>query len=85
MRLQAHVICRADLPQELESVRVTAEQDMLAVVDQLARRGIGKRRGPSAQPGTSFENQHTQATRGQANGRAQPGASTAHDNDIRNH
>jgi hypothetical protein len=58
---------------------------MLAVVDHLARDRVGKRGRPSAEPGASFENQHTQATRGQANTRAQPGASSAHDNDIRNH
>jgi hypothetical protein len=57
---------------------------MLAVVDHLTRDRVGKRRRTSSESGASFENQHTQATRGQANARAQPGASTAHDNDIRN-
>jgi hypothetical protein len=85
MRLQAHLIRCTDLAEELECGGVATEQDMLAVVDHFTRNRVGKCRRPSAESGASLENQHTQATRGQTNARAQPSASTAHDNDIRNH
>src|SRR6266545_1040325 len=46
--LDPHVIHRADALEKLERVAVTAEQDVLTVVDALTRRGIGKcRRAPS--------------------------------------
>src|SRR5262245_60001968 len=85
MRLQAHVIRRSDLPQEVERCGIATEQDMLAVVDHFACDRVGKRGRPSAESSASFENQYTEATRGQTRARAQPGASSAHDNDIWNH
>ena len=63
---------RADLAKERERLDVAAEQDVLAVVDQLAGRRIGKRRRAPAEPRSRFQDEHARAAPRQADGRAQP-------------
>ena len=48
--LESHVVDRPDRIEERKGLPVTTEQDVLAVVDQLARLGVGKRSGTSPQP-----------------------------------
>jgi hypothetical protein len=50
LRLKAHVVQRADVAQEREGLGVAAEQDVLTVVDELARVAVRKRRRATAEP-----------------------------------
>ena len=82
LRLQAHVVDRADLAEEREGVGVTAEQDVLAVVDLLAGLAIGERRGPAAEPRARLEHEDARSTAGQPDGRGQPRKPRTNDNDV---
>ena len=55
--MDQHVIHRADALEKRERVAVTAEKDVLTVVDALTRRGIGECRRAPSKRGPRFENE----------------------------
>ncbi len=65
-----------------ERVGVAAEQDVLAVVDELAGLAILERGRASAEPRTRFEYEHARAALRQSNGCAQPGKSGTDDDYV---
>ncbi len=54
-RLAAEEVGRADAPAEVGEVRAAGHAHVLAVIDELAGRGVGERAGPPAEPGPALE------------------------------
>ena len=67
----------AEAPQKRVRLVVAAEQDVLAVVDALARVAINERGRASAEAVARFEDHDAHATPRQANGGAEPGEASA--------
>jgi len=82
LRIEAHVLQRADVAQERERLGIAPEQNVLSVVDQLARLAIGKRGRASPEASTRFEHEHARATPREAGRRAQAGTTGADDDDV---
>ena len=82
MLLTANRLVGADAVKKRQGVGVAAEQDVLAIVNELAGLTIAERRGASAQPAAGFEDQHAGAPRREANGRAQSRETGADDNRV---
>ena len=61
LRLEPHVLERADLAEEREGLDVAAEQDVLAVVDPLAGVAVAERRRAPAEPRARLEHQDPRA------------------------
>jgi hypothetical protein len=72
----------ADLSQEVEGVRITAEQHVLTVVDDVARLAVGKRGRSSAEPATRLDDEHARAAPGEPHGSAQAGEAGADDGHV---
>ncbi len=70
----------ANPSKEGEGVAIAAKQDVLTVVDALARRGIGERRRPTTQRRARFEDENAPPVLRKGSGRAESGkAATNHD------
>src|SRR6185503_9718037 len=61
---------------------VAADENVLAVVDQLAGVAVGERGGAPAESGLRLEHQHVRAVFRQAGGCAQAGEAAADDDDV---
>src|SRR5260221_3704297 len=72
LRLQADVLGGADVAQECERLRVTAEEDVLAVVDQFAGDAIAERRRAPAETRARLEHEDARAAPREPRRRAEP-------------
>src|SRR6185503_15749271 len=81
-RLQLDVAGGADVAEERECLDVAADENVLAVVDQLAGVAVGERGGAPAEAGLRLEHQHVRAVFRQAGGCAQAGEAAADDDDV---
>ena len=79
--LDLDVTLGADPAQEVEGLVITAEQDVLAVVDELAGDPIGERRGAATELRPRIQHQHPPAGLRQQRRRAQPGEAGADHDD----
>jgi hypothetical protein len=77
-RLDAHVALRTDAAEEAEGLVIAAEQDVLAVVDQVAGFAIAKGGRAPAQLAARFEHDHAPARLGQRRCRRESGDPAAH-------
>ena len=66
--LQAHARLGADAAEEPERLVIAAEEDVLAVVHQLARGRIDERGGAAAKPRAGVEDEHARAGLGETAG-----------------
>ena len=82
LRIEAHVVQRADVAQEREGLGIAPEQNVLSVVHELARLAVGKRGRASPEASTRFEHEHARAAPGEAGGGAQAGKAGADDDDV---
>ena len=82
LRLKAHVIAGADIAEERQRFAITAHQNVLAVVHQLAGLPIAKRGRAAAQPVPCFDHLHARAAARQPDRRAQSGETRANDDDV---
>ena len=82
LRLEVDVVVRADVTEEAERLRIAPEQDMLAVVDELAGLAIGKCGRAAAEPRPRFEHEHARAAPREPHGGAEAGESGADDDDV---
>src|SRR5262245_63435660 len=69
--LDANVVRGADFAEELQRLDVTAEQHVLAVVDELSGVAIGERGRATAEPASRLEDQHARTVPGQPRRRAE--------------
>ena len=81
--LPAHAIGGADAIEKRQRLDITAHQDVLAVVDTLAGRGIGECRRSSAEARSRFDDEHTRAGFDQRGGGGKAGASAADDDGVK--
>src|SRR5262249_15000578 len=80
--LQPDVVDRTDLAQECERLRVAAEENVLSVVDGLARVAIGKRGCPSAEPRLGLDDHDARAVAREPRCRAQSREASADADDV---
>src|SRR5205823_171899 len=82
LAVERHVPAGADLAEKCERVRVTAEEHVLTVVDDLTRVAIGEGGRAPPEPRTRLEHDHARAAARQRNRCAQPCEPAADDGDV---
>ena len=82
-RLRAHMVRRTDVMQEREGLAITAEQDVLSVVDQLAGLTIGECRRASSETRPCLEHEHARTFARKSCRGAQAGEAAADDNRVK--
>ena len=85
LRLQLHVRLGADAPQKAKRLVVTADEDVLPVVDAFSGRRIRECGGASSQGRACFEYEHALSRFGKGSGRAQSREAGAENNDLTAH
>src|SRR5436853_6479115 len=73
LRLETHVVERTDVAQERERLGIAPEENVLSVVDELARLPVGKRRRTPAEASARLEDEHARALSREAGRGAQAG------------
>jgi hypothetical protein len=72
----------AKLTEKCECLAIAPEENMLAVVDALARVSIGKCRRTAAEPRRRFSHENAQPGAGKTHGRAESRTSSADHDDV---
>ena len=79
------VVFGTDATQEIERLVIAPEQDVLAVVNELASVAVDERRRPSAELRPGVQDEDSPASLRQERRRTQTSEACAYDDDIRRH